>query len=108
MKQGTPKTLNEAIELGLQGPAYEIVDNMYDVIKDYIANKMQVPMLTATPKEQQMLSDLFELLTKREVVKPYKMLEDGLRVRVKETWPPFRHGLVVAIKEHGNEWIDPE
>lgn len=69
MKQRTPLTLDEAIEHAAHAPD-EYYPELgrewaYIVIKDFIANKMQAPMLNANEKEQQILGDLFEQLTRR-------------------------------------------
>lgn len=110
---GTPQTLDQAIEQAICiGPMSELKDRLYHILKDYIANKIQ-PFMFKT-NDEQMLSDLFELLTKREPVTPkplkptpYDMRDHGSKVRVKEIVPPHRHGVVVEIRETRAECIDP-
>lgn len=112
---GTPANLDQAIEQALCfGPMSEVKERLYLVIKDYIANKIQPFMFEVHESKEQMLSDLFELLTKREPVEPgqpkptrYDMRVHGSQVRVKEIVPPHRHGLVTEIRETVVECIDP-
>lgn len=65
---GTPKTLDQAIELALcVGPMTEVKERMYVIIKDFLANKFQVSVLMAVNNDvlEDQLKDLFEQLTKR-------------------------------------------
>lgn len=65
---GTPKTLDQAIELALcVGPMTEVKERMYVIIKDFLANKFQVSVLMAMNNDvlEDQLKDLFEQLTKR-------------------------------------------
>lgn len=112
---GTPANLDQAIEQALCfGPMSEVKERLYLVIKDYIANKIQPFMFEAHESKEQMLSDLFEILTKREPVEPsqpkptpYWATQHGACVRVIDNSPKRRHGLVVQIIETAPEWIEP-
>ncbi len=66
----TPKTLDEAIINALcVGPLSEVRDRMYHHVKDFMAQKFGVAMLspevTSSPEVEKLIQSLFEALTKR-------------------------------------------
>ncbi len=63
----TPKTLDEAIMLGIcVGPLGDTKNLLYMYIKDFLAQRFQVAMLYAEGDELQRLKDLFETIIRRD------------------------------------------
>jgi hypothetical protein len=61
---GTPKSFEEAVFCGLQGPLCHIRDNMKAVLRDYLAQKFQVALMKChTPEQQAIVEDLWLAIT---------------------------------------------
>lgn len=63
--QGTPKTLDQAIELSIRGHLSQVPDNAYHTLRDYLSQHFGAAMLR-NPEHEEAFKLLFDRIVRRK------------------------------------------